>query len=165
MDADELGALRALVELRGAALQRTAYLLTGDWAAAEDLLQNALLSTWSRWGSLREPAAAEAYVRRTMARSSVRRWRRKWTGERPTEVLPEVLGHDPFQQADDRAALAQALGTLPARWRAVLVLRFYDDLTEAATAEALSCPVGTVKSTTARALERLRGVLDEEARV
>ena len=165
MDAEDLGALRALVELRGPALQRTAFLLTGDWGAAEDLLQNALLTTWSRWGNLREPAAAEAYVRRTMARSSVRRWRRKWTGERPTDVLPDYPGRDPYGAADDRAALAQALGTLPRQWRAVLVLRFYDDLTEAATAEALGCPIGTVKSTTARALERLRGVLDEGAHV
>ncbi|MCU1603315.1 MAG: polymerase, sigma-24 subunit, subfamily [Frankiales bacterium] len=161
MDVDDLGALRALVETRGAALQRTAYLLTGDWGAAEDLLQSALLTTWARWGSLREPAAAEAYVRRTMARSSVRRWRRKWTGELPTEVLPDLPGHDPYREADDRAALTQALRTLPPRWRAVLVLRFYDDLTEAATAEALGCPLGTVKSATARALERLRDVLDE----
>ena len=165
MDADELGALRALVESRGPALQRTAYLLTGDWGAAEDLLQSALLTTWSRWGALRDPQAAEAYVRRTMARASTRRWRRRWTGERPTEVLPEVAAPDPYDEADDRAALAQALATLPRQWRAVLVLRVYDDLAEAATAEALGGPVGPVKSTTARALERLRGVLGEEVPV
>jgi RNA polymerase sigma-70 factor, ECF subfamily len=153
---ERLEGFRALVDGRGQAMLRTAYLLTGDWGAAEDLLQSALVVTWTRWGSLREPAAAEAYTRRTLARLSVRRWRRRWHGERPTEALPEAAVDGDLGRVDDRVALAAALRQLPARQRAVVVLRFFDDLSEADTAAALGVPVGTVKSTTSRALAALR---------
>jgi RNA polymerase sigma-70 factor (sigma-E family) len=150
-------AFDALVETRSTGLLRTAYLLTGDWGTAEDLLQTALAKTWFHWSSLRDHGAAEAYVRRVMSRTSATWWRRKWHGERPTEVLPEVLsGGDPFGDADQREVLRRALASLPPRQRAVVVLRFYDDLSEAQVAELLGCSVGTVKSTTSRALARLR---------
>jgi RNA polymerase sigma-70 factor (ECF subfamily) len=154
---------RLLVDERGQAMQRSAYLLTGDWGAAEDLLQSALAITWTRWSSLRDPQAAEAYARRTMARLSTRRWRRRWHGERPTEVLPEQPVDGGMSRVDDQALLAAALRELPPRQRAVVVLRFFDDLSEADTAAALGCAVGTVKSSTSRALARLRELLGEAA--
>lgn len=154
---------RLLVDERGQSMLRSAYLLTGDWGAAEDLLQSALAITWTRWSSLRDPQAAEAYARRTLVRLSTRRWRRRWHGERPTEFLPEVPVDGGLSRVDDQAVLAAALAQLPVRQRAVVVLRFFDDLSEADTAAALGCAVGTVKSSTSRALARLRELLGEAA--
>jgi len=134
-------------------LLRTAYLLTRDAALAEDLLQTALVKAWAAWDRLDGPP--EPYVRRIVANTYATWWRRKWRGEQPSAELPEP---DPrvAPAPDDRHDLWVALGRLPRRQRAVVVLRFYDDLSEAATAEALGCSVGTVKSQTSKALARLR---------
>jgi RNA polymerase sigma-70 factor (ECF subfamily) len=156
MDSEAEAAFRELVRGRGDALARTAYLLTGDWARGEDLVQSALASTWSHWRSLRAPEAAEAYARRCMARTATAWWRRRWTGEVPTGSLPDHPGVSPYDGVDVADAVRRALATLTARQRAVVVLRYFDDLTEADTAAALGCPVGTVKSTHAAALARLR---------
>ncbi len=91
-----------------------------------------------------------------MATTATRWWRRRWTGERPTAELPEHAGPHEYEPVDDRDRLRRALAELPARQRAMVVLRFYEDLSEAETAEALGVSVGTVKSTTSRALARLR---------
>ena len=134
-------------------LLRTAYLLTRDPALAEDLLQTALTKAWFVWRRLDEQP--EPYVRTILVNTYATWWRRKWRGERPTGDLPEprsVAGTG----AETRHDLWVALGRLPRRQRAVVVLRFFDDLTEADTAEVLSCSVGTVKSQTAKALARLR---------
>ena len=169
MDETE-AAFRALVATRGDSLARTAYLLTGDWARAEDLVQSALATTWSHWRSLRDPAAAEAYARRCMARLATSWWRRRWRGEVPTAELPEAAGRSPYDDVDVATTVTAALATLSARQRAVVVLRYYDDLTETDTAAALGCAVGTVKSAHAAALARLRaldcwdGVIPEGAR-
>lgn len=152
-----------LVEACSPRLLRTAWLLTGDPQLAEDLLQTALTTTYLRWRSLRDTGAAEAYVRKVMASTASRWWRRKWHGERPSDVLPERAGDDPYDAVDDRQGLRRALAALPARQRACVVLRFYDDLSEAQVADALDCSVGTVKSSTSRALVRLRAELGEEA--
>jgi RNA polymerase sigma-70 factor (sigma-E family) len=137
-------------------LQRTAWLLTGDWAAAEDLAQSALVKTWQRWESI-EPAAAHAYTRRVMVTTFLG-WRsRHWVGEVAFGWLPER--HDVADQFDDvdvRETLMDALLMLPRQQRAVVVLRYFTDLSEAATAEALGCSVGTVKSHAARAVKSLR---------
>lgn len=171
MGVDERSAaFDALVVGRSRALLGTAYLLTGDWQRAEDLLQHALVVTWEHWRSLREPAAAEAYVRQVMAHAASRWWRRRWRGEVPTDVLPDRRDSpaDPADEASTRVALATALAALTARQRAVLVLRFYEDLSEAEVASALGVSVGTVKSTASRALTALRerpglaGLVDEE---
>lgn len=154
-DSDE-AAFRTLVATRGDALARTAYLLTGDWGRAEDLVQTALVTTWTHWPSLREPRAAEAYARRCMARTNASWWRRRWTGEVPTGTLPDTATTDPHEAVDVAVPVLRALGTLTKRQRAAVVLRYFDDLPEAAVAEALGCSVGTVKSTVARALELLR---------
>ncbi len=144
----------AFVAGRGPALQRTAYLLTGDWALAEDLLQTALAKSYLAWGRIRHEDP-EGYVRKVLANTHASWWRRKWRGEAATEVLPESA-YDGQAGVDERLALAVALRGLPPRQRAVIVLRFYEDLTEAATAAVLDCSVGTVKSQTSKALAKLR---------
>jgi RNA polymerase sigma-70 factor (sigma-E family) len=138
-------------------LLRTAKLLTGDWAAAEDLVQTALAKTWPRWHRIVAREAALSYVRRTLVTTYLADRRRRWTGEISTDRLPEVAGpHDVFAEADERHVLLAAVASLPPRQRAVIVLRFFEDLTEAATADALGCSVGTVKSYTVRALRALQ---------
>lgn len=148
---------RDFVSARSPALLRTAYLLSGgDWALAEDLLQTALTKTYLSWGRIRDQNARESYVRATLATTATSWWRRKWTGERATAVLPETAVADPGSRLDDRDALWRLVLTLPVRQRAVLVLRFYEDLSEAETAHTLGLSPGTVKSHTSRALATLR---------
>lgn len=147
-------AFDAFARASGDRLLRSAYLLTGNHATAQDLVQSALTTTWTHWSRLREPAATEAYARRCMARTSASWWRRKWRGEVPTGELPDV-GSASADVATSVAVLA-ALGQLDHRARSVLVLRFFDDLSEADTAHALGVSVGTVKSRTSRALAKLR---------
>lgn len=142
------------VSVRAPALLRTAYLLTGDWALGEDLLQTALASTWRRWGRLTgEP---EPYLRRTMLNTYLSWRRRRWSGEVTTGVLPERALDDTTANADERDLVWTALRRLPRRQRAVVVLRYYEDLTEAETANLLGITVGTVKSQASKALATLR---------
>jgi RNA polymerase sigma-70 factor (sigma-E family) len=143
----------AFVNSRGPALQRTAYLLTGDWALAEDLLQTALAKSYLARNRIRHEDP-EGYVRKVLANTHATWWRRKWRGETPTAELPE--GQHLDAGSEDRLSLAAALARLPRRQRAVIVLRFHEDLTEAAVAQALGISVGTVKSQTAKALAKLR---------
>ena len=145
----------AFVAGRGPALQRTAYLLTGDWALAEDLLQTALAKSYLAWGRIRHDDP-EGYVRKVLANTHASWWRRKWRGEAPTEVLPDGPAHDGTAAVDDAVPLAAALRRLPPKQRAVVVLRYHEDLTEAQTAKALGVSVGTVKSQTSKALATLR---------
>ncbi|MEU7608472.1 SigE family RNA polymerase sigma factor [Micromonospora sp. NPDC049204] len=147
---------REFVAARSAALLRTAYLLTGDWATAEDLLQTALTKTYLAWKRLGGIEAVESYARRVMVNTSTSWWRRRWHGERPTEVLPERAGVDEISQQLDRDLLWRHLRELPTRQRAVLVLRYYEDLSEAQTAAMLNISPGTVKSQSSRALATLR---------
>ncbi|WP_231605273.1 SigE family RNA polymerase sigma factor, partial [Micromonospora sp. HK10] len=147
---------REFVAARSSALLRTAYLLAGDWATAEDLLQTALTKTYLAWKRLGGIDAIEPYARRVMVNTSTSWWRRRWHGERPTEVLPERAGVDEIEQQLDRDVLWRHLQALPARQRAVLVLRYYEDMSEAQTAALLEISPGTVKSQTSRALNTLR---------
>lgn len=154
---------RDFVAARSPALLRTSYLLTGgDWALAEDLLQVALTKTYLAWGRIRDKGAVEAYARAALATTATSWWRRRWHGKRPTEVLPDVVGQDRFAPVDERDALWQHVRTLPAKQRAVLVLRFYEDLSEADVARVLGIAPGTVKSSTSRALATLRTRLGEQ---
>ncbi len=139
------------VAARSGALLRTAYLLTGDHHEAEDLVQTALIKVVPRWGRLREP---EPYVRRVLVNESISRWRRRrWRETSMPEVHDRTItGHD----VDEKLVLRQALGRLAPRQRAVVVLRYFDDLTEAQTAGVLGISVGTVKSQSRDALARLR---------
>ncbi|GAA4697257.1 SigE family RNA polymerase sigma factor [Nocardioides nanhaiensis] len=143
----------AFVVARGDALWRTAWWLTGDAHLAEDLVQTALAKSYRAWRRV-GPGGFEAYVRRVMVTTQSSWWRRRWRGERPTERLPEAAtsGADLDLQRD----LVTALRSLPAGQRAVLVLRYLEDLTEQQTAETLGVTVGTVKSQASRALRTLR---------
>lgn len=145
----------AWVLARRGSLLRTAWLLTGDGGGAEDLVQNALLRCWPRWSRGRKMADIDAYVRKTMTHAYMSDRRRRWSGEVPTEVLPDAAEPQRFD-VGDRAQLLTALGRLPRGQRAVVVLRFADDLSEQQTASVLGCSVGTVKSQAARALAALR---------
>jgi RNA polymerase sigma-70 factor (sigma-E family) len=143
------------VAASGSRLLRTAYLLTGDLGEAEDLLQTTLERTARRWHRL--SGAPEAYARVVLANLATDRWRR--LRARPAEVHEQptaAAGGDLAGTVALRQALIAALMQLTMRQRAVLVLRFFDDLTEAQTAIALNISVGTVKSTTSRALAQLR---------
>ena len=144
----------AFVAARTPALLRTAYLLTGDWAAGEDLLQTTLEQCWRRWNRLGEHP--EPYVRRAMLRTFLSWRRRRWTGETPTEQLPELAGADAMSAYDEREQLWRALQRLPRGQRAVIVLRYFDDLSEQETAAVLGIAVGTVKSQASKALAALR---------
>jgi RNA polymerase sigma-70 factor (sigma-E family) len=135
-------------------LLRAAYLLVGDRVVAEDLLQDVLEKMFVAWPRIDEPTA---YARKALAHGATNRWRRR---SRKPEV--PLDGHDRAVLADDpsvRRDIVTALATLPAGQRAVIVLRYFEDLTTEQTAAALGCSVGTVKSQTARALPRLRELL------
>lgn len=153
----------AFVAARGPALLRTAYLLTGDHQAAEDLVQTALAKTYVMWSRVRAREAVEAYVRRTMVTTHISWWRRRWRGETPTDpqsgAMPEPPGPDPTRDHDERDRLWRHLATLSDRQRAVVVLRFYEDLGEAEIAALLGCSTGAVKSHSSRALAKLRAEL------
>ena len=142
------------VASRSPALMRTARLLTGDWASAEDLLQDSLARCWGRWSRI--DGNPEPYVHRVMVTTYLAWSRRLWTRERRTEDLPERRVDDETARVDDTDELAAALRRLPRRQRAVVVLRYYDDLSEAETARILGVSVGTVKSQPSKALRALR---------
>lgn len=143
----------AFVLARSRALLRTAYFLTGDEGRAEDLLQTALTKAWFAWRRI--DGSPEAYVRRVLVTTSASWWRRRWTRETPTDVLPEPVGSATDVPAGEQD-LWNAVGNLPARQRAVVVLRYVEDRTEVETAQLLDCSVGTVKSQCAKALAKLR---------
>lgn len=145
---------------RWAPLYRTAYLLTGDRHDAEDLLQGALARTCVRWDSIRDKGAADAYVRRAMVHAASRGWRRRGR-ELPTDELPDAGHAGGLDVRADHLALWAEVRRLPPRMRAVLVLRYVEDLSEAATAVELGCSAGTVKSQTHHALKRLRAALPD----
>ncbi|WP_088281779.1 SigE family RNA polymerase sigma factor [Kineosporia sp. A_224] len=163
----------AFVAARSHRLLRTCYLLTRNWASAEDLLQTALAKAWFAWGRIE--GDPEPYVRAVVANTYTSWWRRRWTHEEPTDAVhaPDDGGRgavgaapalfadaaarrDATADVDERDLLWSALGRLPRRQRAVVVLRFYEDLTEAQTAAALGVAVGTVKSQTSKALAAMR---------
>jgi RNA polymerase sigma-70 factor (sigma-E family) len=142
------------VTARSGRLLRTAYLLTRDHGLAEDLLQTALAKAWFAWGRIqRDP---EPYVRKVLVNTYATWWRRKWNGEQPVEELPDQGHPDHAEGAGVSRDLWEALGRLPRRQRAVVVLRFFEDLSEAETARILDCSPGTVKSQTSKALAKLR---------
>jgi RNA polymerase sigma-70 factor (sigma-E family) len=138
---------------RSPALLRTAYLLVQDEGRAEDLVQTALTKAWFAWKRIEDP---EAYVRRIMVTTSASWWRRRWNRETPTDQPQEP----PVPKGADEPANTQdlwvAIGHLPRGQRAVVVLRYLEDRTEADTAYLLGCSVGTVKSQCSKALAKLR---------
>jgi RNA polymerase sigma-70 factor (sigma-E family) len=151
---------------RQPALLRTAYLITGDAHAAEDLTQTALAKVYLAWDRIEDHGHLDGYVRRVMVNEHTSLWRRAW---RRREVSTDRLPDRPFEGAGGAStsydgtgdALWRYVGTLPRRQRAVLVLRYYEQLTEAETADVLGISVGTVKSQCSRALATLRTHLDD----
>ncbi|MFI6291345.1 SigE family RNA polymerase sigma factor [Nonomuraea sp. NPDC050790] len=150
---------REFVLARQQALMRTAYLLTGDAHLAEDLLQSVLVKVAGRWDHLARDGNPEAYTRKALVNQYIS-WRRRPRPESPTASLPEH-GRRYDDAALDRIVLREALAKLTPKQRAVLVLRFWEDLTEAQTAQVLGCSLGTVKSQTHHALSRLRSLAPE----
>lgn len=136
-------------------LLRSAWLLTGNWASAEDLVQTALLQSWRHWDVIKSDAP-EFYVRRVLMNTFLSGQRRRWSGERPLAVLPDRAAVDEVSATEMRHVIWSALSGLPARQRAVVVLRYFNDLSEVQAARVLGCSVGTVKSQTSRALAKLR---------
>lgn len=143
------------------ALFRTAFMLTGDRGHAEDLVQTALMKTSRHWTRILAREARYAYVRRVMVNTQTSWFRRRRVVEDFVDVVPESAAQlGDFQATEGRTL--PALAQLPAGMRAVLVLRFYEDLSEAETAKVLGCSVGTVKSQTSRGLDRLRAYFAAE---
>lgn len=141
-------------------LLRVAYLLTGDAGTAEDLLQDVLERLYVVWPRVQDPLP---YARRSLANAATNRWRRRGLRrEVPFEAGHDVALADATETGAERDRVVRALQALPGRQRAVIVLRFYDDLTEMQTAEALGCSPGTVKSHTSRAIARLRTLLSPD---
>lgn len=166
---DRDAAFGEFVAGRYLSLVRFGYLLVGDRGQAEDLAQSALLRAYGAWRGVRDVANAEAYTRRIMVRLAVRWRRRGWHREIPADLVATeaaAVGGDPYAQCDLAATVRSALRQLPAHQRAVVILRFYADLTPVEVAAVLGCSVGTVKSRTHRALAALRSTgllqLDDE---
>lgn len=156
----EPGDFADFVQRRSGPLLRAAWLLTGgDWALAEDLAQTTLGEVWRRWDRIAGMDAPHAYAHKIMVNTSLR-WRgRRWTGETAFAEVPENgAAAGQFQQVDVRESLRRALRELTPRQRAVIMLRYFEDRTEAETAAIMGCSVGTVKSQASKALARLRHV-------
>lgn len=155
---DTDSAFTGFVEEYQGALRRTAYFLTGNPQTAEDLLQDTLVKAWLAWRRI-GPGGELAYTRRIMVNLATDRWRRRryeTTPVEPPDASPDPHAGDPFAAADDRDFIVRQLATLSAKERAIVVLRYYADLSEADVADAAGVSVGTVKSTCSRALARLR---------
>jgi RNA polymerase sigma-70 factor (sigma-E family) len=149
------------VQARRPVLLRTARSLTNDPGDAEDLLQSVLARTYLHWDRIDDHGAADGYVRRALVNARTSQWRRRRVDEFPSETLPEPRDPgagtaDPAERQAMRDALWRAVLRLPDRQRAIVVLRYYEDLSEARTAELLGVSVGTVKSALSRALVKLR---------
>jgi RNA polymerase sigma-70 factor (sigma-E family) len=154
-DMERFLGFREFVRARGPALSRTAFLLTGDHQLAEDLVQTALARTVPHWRRVVAGGDPEAYVRQVMVNERTAWWRRRRYDV--IALVPDAPSPiDEAGQSIERLALLAALARLSPRQRAVIVLRFYEDLSVQETAEMLGCSPGTVKSTTSDALARLR---------
>ena len=149
----------AYVRERGPALTRTAFFLAGDRHLAEDLVQTALSHAYVHWPRVRD---RDAYVRRALVNANAAWWRRRSASEVVTSDVPDSAWSDRTDAVLDREPLLAALRELPARQRAAVVLRYFEDLSEADTAAALGCTVGSVKRHTSRGLDRLRRILGAE---
>ena len=136
---------------------RVAFLLTGNRADAEDLLQTALAKTYLSWNRIQDKGALDGYVRRVLVNTQTSWWRKRRVEEYATDQLPDQPFHDPAPgEFELRATVWNALSELPRRQRAVVVLRYYEDLSEQETAAVMGVSIGTVKSTASRALAKMR---------
>ncbi len=153
----------SFVAARSAALLRMAFLTTGDQQEAEDLLQTALAKTYLAWGRIESEKNLEAYVRRVVVTTHVSAWRRHRNRERPADAAPELADRATAEGGlEERDWMWQALAGLPLRQRTVLVLRYYEELSEAEIARTMSCSTGSVKTHASRGLATLRARLGLE---
>lgn len=148
------------VASRKHALLHSAYLLTGNRADAEDLVQAALAKTYQAWHRIEDRRALDGYVRRAIVNTHISWWRRRRVDEYPTDAIPDLPVADPAVDADESDCVHRAVARLPQRMRAAVVLRFFADLTEAEVAAILGVSQGTVKSTVSRAVAKLRADAD-----
>lgn len=147
------------VTARSRSLLRSAWMLTGDWASAHDLVQSALEVAWSRWDQLDDQGAPDRYVRSVIVSVYLRGRRRRWSGELPTDRVPEPApSADAIAAADLRESMRVVLSDLAPRQRVAVVLRYFDDLSEADAAAVMGCSISAVKTHTARGLARLRSI-------
>jgi RNA polymerase sigma-70 factor (sigma-E family) len=154
-EADDPG-FRDYVTARRRSLLRTAYLLTGNRADAEDLVQSALAKTYLAWDRIEDRSALDGYVRRAMVNTHISWWRRRRLEEYPTDEIPDRPVADHSGTSDLADTLRRAVDRLPQRMRAAVMLRYFEDMTEAEVADALGVSLGTVKSTVSRAVAKLR---------
>jgi RNA polymerase sigma-70 factor (sigma-E family) len=151
------------VRSRGGMLLRSALALTGgNRADAEDLVQATLIKAYQSWDRISDLAAVDTYVRRAMVNTHISTWRQRKVDEYPTDEIPDQPATDPTEERDLRDVLQQALERLPRQMRVAVVHRYYEDMTEPQVAAAMGVTVGTVKSTVARAVGKLRQ--DEQLR-
>lgn len=158
MRSTDVAEYKEFVSARAPALRRTAYLLCGDWHRAEDLVQSVFTSLYVSWHRIRDRSGLDSYVRTMLVRRVIDESRRPWRRETASGLPAEPIAPEAFA-FEDRDLVRTALRSLPVRQRAVVVLRFYDDLDVAQTAALMDCSQGTVKSYTARALATLRAQL------
>jgi RNA polymerase sigma-70 factor (sigma-E family) len=157
-------AFREFVEGSWHRLLRTAYLLTGDHASAEDLVQTALMQTYRHWRRIRRTDAPEVYVRRVLVNCNTSVWRRRRVHEYSTAAVPEIRRvHDHQDAYAVRDELWRSVKEMPPRMRTVFVLRYFEDMSEADVAEVMGCAIGSVKSQISRGLTRLRADLAESS--
>jgi RNA polymerase sigma-70 factor (sigma-E family) len=162
VNSDEEANYRSFVDAQAHSLRALAYLTCGDWQLAEDAVFTALAKLYTRWRRVDRP---EAYARTMVVRAAIDEVRRPWwRREQPIgDVIPEPARVDSAGEVDERLRIHAALARLPVRRRAVLVLRYFEDLSVQETAEALNCPEATVKSHIVRGLRTLREVLGADA--
>ncbi|ARQ70504.1 SigE family RNA polymerase sigma factor [Streptomyces marincola] len=152
---------REFAEARQRQLRRSAYLLCGDWHEAQDLTQTALMKLYAAWGRVRRDGNVEAYARTILVRAFIDQYRRRGLREDPVDEVPEPpAGRAPAPEPELRLVMQAALMDLPPRYRAVLVLRFWEDWSVEQTARALHVSPGTVRSQSARGLSRLRRLIE-----
>lgn len=147
---------REFVVSRGRSLLHSAYLLTGNLADAEDLVQSALAKTYQAWNRIEDRKALDGYVRRAMVNTHISWWRRRKVDEYPTDDVPDQPVADTSASSEIHDSLRRAIDRLPQRMREAVVLRFFEDMTEAEVADVLGVSPGTVKSTVSRAVAKLR---------
>jgi RNA polymerase sigma-70 factor (sigma-E family) len=158
VDEDLLARFRDYASAKRADLRRTAYLLCGDWYLADDLVQDALGSLYVHWRRVSGRGEVDAYVRRMLVNGFLASKRRSWRREVTAEELPEVAVADPTDHGT-RDLLLRALAGLQPSQRAIVVLRYWDDLSVEQTAAVLGCSTGNVKSQASRGLAHLRTAL------
>jgi RNA polymerase sigma-70 factor (sigma-E family) len=144
-------------------LHRFAYLMCGDWHDAEDLVQESLARAALHWSRIERAEHPDAYVRTILVNQCRSMWRRPWSRAVPSAERADRAVPDATESIATRSEVMQALRLLPVRQRATVVLRYYEELSEAETAAVLGCSVGTVKNQTHKALRTLRETMAKEA--